>query len=121
MNLNEFGEDTISRTSIIDYSEIDINNQMMTSFEIQQERLITDQTYWPLSGEQQSFYNVYKKDRFPYFWRENMYSGMLIDINPNTKVSRRTIYNASNWMQEVGGFSTALTGFFLVFLPLLRI
>ena len=45
----------------------------------------------------------------------------MIDINPNTKVTKRTIYTASTWLQEVGGFSGALTAICLLIFPFFHI
>ena len=49
-----------------------------------------------------------------------MYNGVLVHISPDTKVTNRTIYTASTWLQEVGGFSSALTAIFLVIFPFLQ-
>ena len=84
--------------------------------------MTTDQSYWPLSMEEFTFYNLKKTETKVVNWvGEEIINGIIIDINPNTEEIRRTIFTASTWLQEVGGFTSALTAIFLILVPLFQI
>ena len=92
----------------------------MNYFQIEVNKLITDQHFWPLSRQELTFYNLKKRESFTYYKNPNMINGILIDINPNTNVTNRTIYTTTTWLEEVGGFSGALWAIFLVISPFLK-
>lgn len=82
----------------------------------------TDQHFWPLSYEEFEFYNLKKKETKVANWlREDVINGIIIDINPNTEEIKRTIFTASAWLQEIGGFSVSLTAIFTFLVPLLKV
>jgi hypothetical protein len=56
-----------------------------------------------------------------YYFNENMYAGIFIDIDPDELEIMRRVYSLSGWLGEVGGFSSAVQAIFGILLPLLQV
>lgn len=63
----------------------------------------TDENYYGFI-QSTEYYNLIPKASMVYYFNENMYAGILIDVHPDKLEIVRRVYTLSGWLGEVGGF-----------------
>lgn len=98
---------------------ISVNDQILTYYSVQQEQLTSDSGFL---GKPKNFeyYNLVHRSNFPYYKNDKMLAGILIDIHPDIIETTRNVYGISEWLGEIGGFSSSVLAIISLIIPLVQ-
>jgi hypothetical protein len=77
----------------MDWVPIDINNQMITPYNLQISELNSKDTIWPAGYKNEEYYNLDRKPSFPYYHFPKMITGIMIQLDPDRLITTRKVYS----------------------------
>lgn len=91
----------------------------MNRFAVRIEKFDSPNSYWPFFAKetQEEYYNFYRKPDFKYYFNPRSINGVVIEMDDDVLITKRSIYWMGDLLANVGGFNASVVSLIALFLP----